>query len=149
MEVRNLPLSCNYHVSGVTFSAKGWSPVASVEVYYPLNDTWIELPPLPILEDGGQYTQTSVLYLPEQAVSPGPVTLLGGFDEGRGMLYDNIFALDWTDQTGFKWVDKEENLSKHHHDIMYYNLFISDNFIVPGMYHGAVGVPNNFISLFQ
>ena len=82
-----------------------------MEVYYPFNNTWIELPPLPILEDGAQYDLTSVLYLPEQDLSPGPVTLLGGFDKKKGFVYKNVFALDWTNSAGFKWVDKKDYLS--------------------------------------
>ena len=51
-------------------------PISSTEVYLPWKNTWLELPPLPVIDQGHRMEETRIIQL---AMDGGPkLYLLGG-----------------------------------------------------------------------
>ena len=69
-------------------------PVHCVEVYIPWNDTWLNLPPLPDMEDeDGRMDRTAIMYLHNSGGSS--LYLLGGTSTDWTIFETNITKTVW------------------------------------------------------
>ena len=85
-------------------------PVYGVEVYLPWNDTWIKLPLLPDLgEGGGRIARTQIMSIPDGFLA---LYLLGGgsMDKHGGAWNDNarVWHLQWDYSShNYSWRDRQ------------------------------------------
>ena len=86
------------------------NPVHNVEVYLPWNNTWLELPPLPVTDDQGhRMDNTRIFSLDKDGLLA--LYLLGGFsslDNNLGELTNAVWRLDWFDSNqSYHWTEDE------------------------------------------
>ena len=91
---------------------------SSAEVYLPWKDTWLELPPLPVMDPGHRNQTTRIFSL--HTDSGLRLHLLGGFyDQGGGeaRYTRSVWRLEWQDSnSSYYWTDDfEPSLGELHY----------------------------------
>ena len=122
-----------------------------MEVYIPWNNTWLDLPPLPDLGDGGgRMDRTSIIFMTGSGGGRSSLHLLGGsrtdWNIGRATYTGTVWRLLWDDgsQT-YSWTDSyDPPLGKYLGSPiptlgLLYN--ITGTFFANAL---AAGVPDNF-----
>ena len=84
------------------------NPVHSVEVYLPWNNTWLELPPLPVLPYQHQeYRMDETRIFSINRMGSLNLYLLGGtsvVDSGGGLFSRSVWRLEWlTSNNSYHW----------------------------------------------
>ena len=84
-------------------------PISSAEVYLPWKDTWLELPPLPVIDQGHRMEETRIFSLNTNRLS---LYLLGGdYVQARGgrMYTRSVWKLQWrASNSSYYWTDEWE-----------------------------------------
>ena len=81
-------------------------------MYIPWNDTWVFLPPLPVLEDGSEVVQPAAISLPEMILVKFGLALIGGrkVKDEQWSISTTVFGLDLG---GGGWSTREGTISKY------------------------------------
>ena len=85
-------------------------PISTAEVYLPWKDTWLELPPLPVIDQGHRMEDTHIFSL--HTGGGLRLHLLGGdydLGGGEGRFTRSVWRLQWEDSnSSYYWTDDLE-----------------------------------------
>ena len=86
--------------------------VHSVEVYLPWNNTWLELPPLPLIDCDQRLRMDNTRIFSLDKDGWLTLYLLGGFsslDNGMGYNTRAVWRLDWiTSNQSYRWTKDDD-----------------------------------------
>ena len=126
-----------------------------MEVYIPWNDTWINLPPLPNLGDGGgRLDTTPIMFLPDHGGGGSFLYLLGGsstdWNTEVATATKTVWRLMWdsSSQT-YSWtnsIDPELGRYSHMSLLCLLHLFLTDLIFNDAL---AAEVPDNFLGPYR
>ena len=143
-------------------------PTSSVEVYLPWNDTWLELPPLPVLPPGHRMTESRIFSLNRGGILKllllgGDYNLGSGASTGGGEYTRSVWRLEWRNSnSSYYWTDElvpalgelhcshpttRQSLNPTHVTGYPTTPILTGHYFAPDS--RVAGVPNNFLSAFH